>query len=310
MRQPVHRHNGEALNPIYVQMSINESNVFDFANVFSGARPGSRTPMLWFNPPVSAKMKMCPPSRFGNLGGTAAGAGNPNQTIPSPGKRSCSAVDSLPLQKEKVMVSQALLIRFEAKPGMDTEVEELLRSLHPMVQLETDTTSWFAIRFGRSEYGIFDVFPDQTARDAHLEGGAASALRKAGLILVKPPQIQKISVLDDKLPGFDLRGTSPPLVTKGLLLTFKAKAGHEEEVEEFLISSAAVARDEPKTTAWFALRLDQGEYGIFDVFPDNGGRFAHMVGRIPRDLARHAFTLLGDMPDLDLVSVIAAKLHG
>ena len=66
--------------------------------------------------------------------------------------------------------------------------------------------------------------------------------------------------------------------------------------------------DEPKTTAWFAIRTEDGEYGIFDVFPDNGGRFAHLAGHVPRELAKHALTLLGSMPEMEMLSVEAEKL--
>jgi hypothetical protein len=65
---------------------------------------------------------------------------------------------------------------------------------------------------------------------------------------------------------------------------------------------------EARTTAWFAIRLDSGEYGIFDAFPDTGGRFAHLTGRVPRELAKHAFGLLGGMPHMKLLDVVAEKL--
>lgn len=52
----------------------------------------------------------------------------------------------------------------------------------------------------------------------------------------------------------------------------------------------------------------QAEYGIFDVFPDGGGRFAHLTGHVPRELAKHALSLLGSVPDPDLPSVLASKL--
>jgi len=74
------------------------------------------------------------------------------------------------------MVSRGLLVRLEARPGMDDDVEDLLRSALPMVRNEAATTAWFAIRFGRGEYGIFDVFPDDAGRDAHLAGPVAKAL--------------------------------------------------------------------------------------------------------------------------------------
>ncbi|MFC3110298.1 hypothetical protein ACFQAT_22095 [Undibacterium arcticum] len=46
---------------------------------------------------------------------------------------------------------------------------------------------------------------------------------------------------------------------------------------------------------------------IFDVFPDNGGRFAHLAGHGPRELAKHALSLLGSMPDLEILNVLAEK---
>ena len=100
------------------------------------------------------------------------------------------------------MTSKGLLVRLEAKPGKEAEVEKFLRSAVPLVQQETATTAWFAIRFGQSEFGIFDVFPDDAGRDAHLTGAVAKALMEnASTLLAKPPSIEKIDVLADKLPG-------------------------------------------------------------------------------------------------------------
>ena len=98
------------------------------------------------------------------------------------------------------MTTKGLLVRLEAKSGKEAEVEEFLRSAVPLVQAETATTAWFAIRFSQSEFGIFDVFPDDAGRDAHLTGAVAKALMaNAGTLLAKPPSIEKIDVLADKL---------------------------------------------------------------------------------------------------------------
>ncbi|HET6976457.1 MAG TPA: antibiotic biosynthesis monooxygenase [Pyrinomonadaceae bacterium] len=100
------------------------------------------------------------------------------------------------------MVSKGLLVRVEAKPGKEAEVEEFLRSALPLAQQEDATTAWFAIRFSNSEFGVFDVFPDDAGRDAHLSGAIAKALMaNASTLLAKPPSIEKIDVLADKLPG-------------------------------------------------------------------------------------------------------------
>ena len=203
------------------------------------------------------------------------------------------------------MVSKGLLVRLEAKSGMDEQVEEFLVSALPLVRQEPATTAWFAIRFGRSEYGIFDVFPDDSGRDAHLSGAVAKALmEQAETLLAQPPRIQKLDVLAHKLPE-----TVPDQPnTKGLLLTFEAKAGHQQQVEQFLRDARPLVLAEPETVAWFAILTDDNQYGIFDVFPDHGGRFKHLTGHVPRELAKHALSLLGSVPDPDLLNVLAEKL--
>jgi quinol monooxygenase YgiN len=203
------------------------------------------------------------------------------------------------------MVKRGLLVRFQAKSGREADVEAFLHSALPLVRSETETKAWFAIRFGRGEYGIFDAFPDEQGLNAHLTGPLAQELmaRKDDL-LERGPEIHKVDVLADKLPP----GNPADLDTKGLLLTFKAKSGHEADVEQFLRDSKAMVDEEFSTTAWFAIHTDDGHYGIFDVFPDNGGRFSHLVGRVPRELAKHAFSLLGSMPEMEMLSVEAEKL--
>lgn len=205
------------------------------------------------------------------------------------------------------MVSKGLLVRLEAKSGKDTEVEEFLLSALPMVREEAATTAWFAIRFGRSEYGIFDAFPDDAGREAHLSGPVANALmEQADALFAEPPRIQKLDVLADKLPA-----TIPNEPdTKGLLLTFEAKEGHVQEVEQFLRDARPLVEEEPETIAWFAIRTDDGKYGIFDVFPDNGGRFKHLIGHVPRELAKSALSLLGSVPDMEMLNVLAEKVGG
>jgi quinol monooxygenase YgiN len=72
----------------------------------------------------------------------------------------------------------------------------------PIVEEEPATIAWFAIRLGPSAFGIFDAFPDDAGRQAHLSGKVAAALMaKAPDLLAKPPTIEKIDVLAAKLPG-------------------------------------------------------------------------------------------------------------
>jgi quinol monooxygenase YgiN len=100
------------------------------------------------------------------------------------------------------MVKVALLAKLEAKPGKEAEVAAFLESALPLANQERSTTVWFALRLGPSTFGIFDAFPDDKGRDAHLGGPIAQALMaRAGELLASPPVIDKIDVLAAKIPG-------------------------------------------------------------------------------------------------------------
>src|SRR5438093_2947159 len=100
------------------------------------------------------------------------------------------------------MVKKALFVRLEAKPGKEAEVESFLRGGLPIVQEELATTAWFGIRLGPTTFAIFDAFPDEAGRQAHLSGKVAAALMEKALdLLAQPPKIEKADVLADRLPG-------------------------------------------------------------------------------------------------------------
>jgi quinol monooxygenase YgiN len=99
------------------------------------------------------------------------------------------------------MVTKALWVKLEAKPGKEQDVEAFLNSGLPIVEQEPATVAWFAIRLGPRTFGIFDAFPDDAGRQAHLSGQVAAALMaKSGELLAAPPSIEKIDVLAAKLP--------------------------------------------------------------------------------------------------------------
>jgi len=98
------------------------------------------------------------------------------------------------------------------------------------------------------------------------------------------------------------------MVTVGLLVTVKAKPGKESAVAEFLAGALQLAQDEPNTTAWFAIQIDESTFGIFDVFPDDGGRQAHLNGPIAAALMANADELLSEAPSIKPIDVLAAKL--
>jgi quinol monooxygenase YgiN len=98
-------------------------------------------------------------------------------------------------------VNVALYVRLEAKEGKEDEVAQFLAGALPLAEDEPDTTAWFAIQMGPSTFGIFDAFPDDNARMAHLNGPIAAALmEKAPELLSAEPRIEQVDVLAAKLP--------------------------------------------------------------------------------------------------------------
>ena len=85
------------------------------------------------------------------------------------------------------------------KPDKAEEEASFLRQAQALAENEPGTTAWFALRMGPTTFAIFDVFPDEESRQAHLNGPIAKALMaKAGELLAEPPAIHKITLLADK----------------------------------------------------------------------------------------------------------------
>jgi quinol monooxygenase YgiN len=98
-------------------------------------------------------------------------------------------------------VTKALYVRLEAKEGREGELTRFLEGALELAEGEADTPAWFAIKMGPATFGIFDVFADDAARDAHLNGPIAAALmEKAPELLSEPPRIERVDVLAAKLP--------------------------------------------------------------------------------------------------------------
>ena len=100
------------------------------------------------------------------------------------------------------MTSVSLYVELSAKPGKEDELASFLASAQSLVAAEPGTVTWFAVRFDRSTFAIFDAFNDEAGRAAHLGGRVAAALLgRADELLATPPQIRKADVLADKLPA-------------------------------------------------------------------------------------------------------------
>ena len=99
-----------------------------------------------------------------------------------------------------VPVNVGLLVRIEALPGREGEVENFLQHGLGLVGQEPETLRWFALRFGPSSFGIYDAFADDPARQTHLSGPVAQALADNTGTLFAQPTIEPVDVIAEKPP--------------------------------------------------------------------------------------------------------------
>ncbi len=97
------------------------------------------------------------------------------------------------------------------------------------------------------------------------------------------------------------------MVTVGLLVRLEAKPGKEQAVAAFLRSGLPLAQNEPDTVTWYGIQLGPSTFGIFDTFPGDAGRQAHLSGPIAAALMANAADLLASDPVIEMVDVLAAK---
>jgi quinol monooxygenase YgiN len=97
------------------------------------------------------------------------------------------------------MVKLAILAKLEAKPGKEKELTDFLNNALPLVQLETETISWYALKLGPTTFGIFDTFELEESRQAHLSGKLVAALMSAADDLFEPgPSIELAEIITFK----------------------------------------------------------------------------------------------------------------
>lgn len=95
--------------------------------------------------------------------------------------------------------------------------------------------------------------------------------------------------------------------TVGILATVVARPGKEQAVSDFLKSALPLAADEQQTLTWYAFQINENTFGIFDTFPDEAGRQAHLSGPIAAALMANAAELLAAPPDIKPISLLASK---
>ncbi len=92
-----------------------------------------------------------------------------------------------------------------------------------------------------------------------------------------------------------------------LYVRLKPKPGKEAEIEAFLKQGAVMAKQEPGTVAWYAIKEDDDAYSVFDTFEDEAGREAHLHGEIAKALMAQADELFSEPPHISKITLLAEK---
>jgi quinol monooxygenase YgiN len=96
-------------------------------------------------------------------------------------------------------------------------------------------------------------------------------------------------------------------VDRGLLVILEAQPGREDELAAFLAQAQPLAEAEPGTVTWYAFKLSDTAYGIFDTFAGEAGRQAHLGGPIAAALGQAGPGLLARDPDIQKIDILAVK---
>jgi quinol monooxygenase YgiN len=96
-------------------------------------------------------------------------------------------------------------------------------------------------------------------------------------------------------------------VKLGILALLEAKPGKGDDLADFLRSGREIAASEEGTVTWYAFKVGDATYGIFDTFDSEGARQAHLNGEIPKALGQVAPDLLASDPDIRTVEILAVK---
>ena len=97
------------------------------------------------------------------------------------------------------------------------------------------------------------------------------------------------------------------MIKFALFARLEAKPGKEAAVREFLEMGLALANREYTTPIWFALKLSESTFGVFDAFENEAGRQAHLEGPIAQALMTKADELFARPPSIEPIEVLGLK---
>lgn len=97
------------------------------------------------------------------------------------------------------------------------------------------------------------------------------------------------------------------MIKHALFVKLEAKPGKEQAVADFLADGLEMTNQEATTPIWFALRLSQNTFGVFDAFASEEDRQAHLAGNMAQSLMARVDEMLARPPAVEAFDVLAMK---
>ena len=213
-------------------------------------------------------------------------------------------------------MKETTLIQFSSKKDQSTALVDLLKKGAELVRVHEESTQlWFALQKNNSDFGIFDVFPNEKSRVMHFEGKAAAALKHYAPLLIQN------GWEDGVLPyvrNHQILASRPPLnienAKEATFIKLIPALGKSDELEKLLIQAAnIIEQTEPHTLFWAALKQGDNSYAIFDIFTDKTGREEHFKGQVASLLKKQASLLIkggwddGVLPNIQNYKIVSSK---
>lgn len=188
----------------YIEMTASAGQEKDFAQFLTGAAPLVKETepgtALWFalqgpeNQLAIFDIFVDEDARNAHFSGVVAGALHDNATNLVEGgwadgvvaNINNSSVLSAQAPVDLYTATTATYIKLTAAPGQGDALAALLTAAGPIVaDTEPKTLYWVALQLDENNFAIFDIFADNTGREAHFAGQVANLLKEKSSVLVE-----------------------------------------------------------------------------------------------------------------------------
>ena len=127
------------------------------------------------------------------------------------------------------------------------------------------------------------------------------------MIITQKSNLKEELILRTKLEKTNSNRYTIKMIHKSLLLRLVAKTGKEDALLQLLRDGLLFVNQEPKTINWYAFKINETTFGIFDTFPDEEGLHLHHSGKLAEAIMKAAPELLAENPIIEAADILAYK---